>query len=620
MVELDRLTAESILSRDVFKEISRESDEVERMRLTLSLIDKAKELGVKGKFEALLKAYNRAQREADKRERHSIAPLESKTCFSGNYPQMSCNGWIATDEGIYQSSGDNRQIALACYHPILPVERLENLETGEEQLKIAFRRNGKWREITVPKPMISSASKIVSLSAHGVAVTSENAKNLVRYLSDVENYNEDGIPVQRSSSKLGWVKDMFLPYDKEIVFDGEARFKQIAEAIKESGNRETWYNYVIGLRKLRILGLNLMISASFASVLIKPLSGLTFFVDLWGESGNGKSIALMVAASVWASPDEGVYIKDYKGTEVGLEAVSDVLNSLPLILDDTSKKNRRIEDNFEGLVYDLCSGKGKTRSNKELGLSRESTWKNCILTSGESPLSSYVGQGGALNRILEVRTSGAIFENPAETVETIKNNYGFAGQEFVEVLRSIPISEVREIQQGFFNQLQGDSKTQKQALSLSMILTADKIATDHLFKDGLYLDMEEAKQIMTHKEDVSENERCYKYILDKINMNPARFSPENENIEKWGAIDGDMAYIIVAAFETICESGKFKKQSFLSWAKDRGLIIIDEKRGKTAKIKRINQKPCRCIWLKLNKGDDDFVTVEPEDLEKLPFN
>ena len=91
---------------------------------------------------------------------------------------------------------------IACYHPILPIERLRNLETGEEQIKLAFKRNGRWEEIIVPKVMITSASKIVALSGRGVAVTSENAKLLVRYLSDVENRNTGQIAVQYSSSKL----------------------------------------------------------------------------------------------------------------------------------------------------------------------------------------------------------------------------------------------------------------------------------------------------------------------------------------------------------------------------------------------------------------------------------
>ena len=100
-----------------------------------------------------------------------------------------------------------------------------------------------------------------------------------------------------------------------------------------------------------------MLAASFASVLVSPLGVLPFIVDLWGETEGGKTVTLMLAASVWADPDESNYIGDFKTTDVALEARADLLNSLPMILDDTSKISARIRDNFEGIVYDLCSGK-----------------------------------------------------------------------------------------------------------------------------------------------------------------------------------------------------------------------------------------------------------------------
>ena len=71
-------------------------------------------------------------------------------------------------------------------------------------------------------------------------------------------------------------------------------------------------------------------------------------------------MTLMLGASVWANPGESRYIGDFKTTDVALEAKSDMLNNLPLILDDTSKVSAKIRDNFEGIVYDLCSGKGKS--------------------------------------------------------------------------------------------------------------------------------------------------------------------------------------------------------------------------------------------------------------------
>ena len=63
----------------------------------------------------------------------------------------------------------------------------------------------------------------------------------------------------------------------------------------------------------------------------------SIFVDLWGETEGGKTVSLMVAASVWANPDGNAYIGDFKTTDVALEAKADMLNHLPMFLDDTSK-------------------------------------------------------------------------------------------------------------------------------------------------------------------------------------------------------------------------------------------------------------------------------------------
>ena len=400
MVPLNQLTKETILKADILEEVFDQEDELYRAELLASLGLRAKELGCKTEFSEMVKACKRVDREIKKKKMRTCT-LENWTNFSDcPYEQMQCNGWIATDEKIYKENPFGYTDILACYHPILPLERMKNLETGEEQIKLVYKRNGRWSEMIVPKTMITSANKIVSLSGRGISVTSENAKYLVQYLADVENANEDYIKVQYSSSKLGWIKDDFLPYDTEIIFDGDTRFRQLFESIEEHGSREKWFSHVRQLRRSGRMEIKFMLAASFASVLIYLLGGLPFFVDLWGETEGGKSVTLMLAASVWANPDESRYIGDFKTTDVALEAKADMLNHLPMILDDTSKTSARIRDNFEGIVYDLCSGKGKSRSNKELGINRENRWKNCILTNGERPLNSYVNQGGAINLIL----------------------------------------------------------------------------------------------------------------------------------------------------------------------------------------------------------------------------
>ena len=197
--------------------------------------------------------------------------------------------------------------------------------------------------------MITSASKIVQLSKLGVSVTSENAKLLVKYLSDVENLNDDDIPVQKSTSKLGWIGQDFIPYDTDIIFDGDMQFKQLYESIGSYGNKQMWMDHVLELRKSGRMEIKFFLAASFASVLVGMTGALPFIVDLWGETEGGKSVAMMLAASIWANPADSMYIGDFKTTDVQLEVRSDLLNHLPLMLDDSSKVSARIRDNFEGV-------------------------------------------------------------------------------------------------------------------------------------------------------------------------------------------------------------------------------------------------------------------------------
>lgn len=598
MKPLNDYDKNSIMDEAVFKEIFSQQDIVYRSQLIASLSMRAKELRIKGEFDRVLKAYEKKERDEKKED---VTLLEHWTNFTGGgYDRMKCAQWIATDDGVrLYNTNSGAQDIVACRHPIMPVRRMRNLQTDEEQVTIAFKRNGKWSELTVPKTTIAQASKICGLSAKSILVTSENAKYLVRYLADIEADNEGDIPLVLSSSKLGWVKESFLPYDTDIVFDGNAKFRQTYEAVKSSGDRAKWYSHIKQLRRSGRFEIKFLLAASFASVLLKITGGLPFIVDLWGETEGGKSVTLMVAASVWANPGKGLYIRDYASTDVGLEALADFLNNLPVVLDDTSKRNKMVEQRFEEIIYNLCSGKGKTRSNKDLGINRENTWENIVLTNGEQPVTGNVSQGGAFNRVLEVEAGDHIFADPQETVEIVKKNYGFAGKDFVDTVRLIGADEIRKIQKEFQKEIFSDEKMQKQSISLSVVLTADKIATDYLFKDGQYLSLDEAREVLIDRNELSDNERCYRFLLDKIAMNSSRFDA-TANIEKWGIIDGDYAAFYPQAFNELCQQGGFSRKSFLSWAERKKLIQTDCQ-GKRSRVKSIGGKKVRCIFLKLTE-------------------
>ena len=616
MKKIEEVTKSDLLSREFMQEVFDEEDEIERGVNIANLMDRARELKAYTEFKILLDAFRKAEREALPEK--TKGTLCQWTNFeSDEYDNMICGYWNATERGILKPNSDE----YACYHPILPVERLKNIETGAEQIKLAYKRNGTWHEIVVPKSLIASASKIVALAEQGIAVTSENAKLLVKYLSDVENQNDNFIKIKRSTSKFGWLNKDFIPFDGDVIFDGDMKFKQVSESVATQGSYTTWLDHVRTVRARKRIESKFCLAASFASVLVAPLRGLPFFVDLWGGTEAGKSVALMLAASVWANPDENAFIGDYKSTETALEAKADMLNHLPMLLDDTSNQNRRLAENFESLVYVLCSGKGKTRSNKDIGINRESRWKNCIITNGEKPLTSYVNQGGAMNRILEISCDGYIFEDPRLTASVAKSNYGYAGRDFIKILKEIGVEGLMEIQKSFLDELDNDEKMQKQSLSLSIVLTADKIATDYIFKDGEYIDIEEAKQVLIDKNEISDNERCYRFILDRVVANRGRFDPRNENIEQWGVIEDNYVLMISTALSRLCKEEGYSRLSFLKWANDKGLIQGNS--GRYDFTKKINGICVKYVKIKIlddNEFLNDFIDASEEYKDNIPFN
>ena len=201
--------------------------------------------------------------------------------------------------------------------------------------------------------------------------------------------------------------------------------------------------------------------------------------------------------------------------------------------------------------------------------------------------------------------------------------FSIAGSEFVDVLKDLGWDKVREIQQGFLRQLADDDKMQKQSLSLSIILTADKLATDYLFKDRQYISLEEAREVLVDRDELSDNERCYQYVLDKVAMNPARFDDKVENVEKWGTIENGYAIIYTTAFTALCKEGGFSRASFLSWANRKGLLQAEAGGKKMDKLKSFKGNKVRCVFLKLNDNTDKdgFIKVDEDGVqETLPFN
>lgn len=538
--------------------------------------------------------------------------------FDNQPLELFTGEWEADDNSIRRTSSD--ETIVACCHPIMPVERLINIDTGLEKLKIAFSKGKRWRDIIVEKRVVANASKIIDLSDYGISVTSENAKYLVKFLSDVENLNYELIPQKNSFSRLGYIKDEgFIPYVDNLVFDGDLNYKTIFNSIKSNGNFDKWLDEIRKVRRYS-KSAEIIIAASFASPLIKICNAQVFFTHLWSSaSGTGKTVALMAAASVWADPNLGTYIQTFNSTQVGQERLAAFLNQLPLMIDELQLNNSKNGFN----VYQLSEGVGRSRGNKYGGIDATPTWANAILTTGETPLISTCSGAGAYNRVIDIecKSTEKVIEDGQKTTTIIKNNYGFAGKEFVKKLyeSETVIQSVKDYFSTAYKELCSNDTTEKQAMAAALIVTADKFATDWIFKDGNYLSVSEISSYLASKAEVSLGERGYKYMCDWVSINANRFIRSNCVEEKetgdiYGVLDDKRAYIIASAFRKAAEDAGFNSSALLSFLKEHKLI---ETRGRNmTRGKRIKGTLTECVSLQLPTEEDDD---QNEKIEDLPF-
>ena len=138
---------------------------------------------------------------------------------------MKCGGYEAGDGGVVVDGPYG--LIDVCSHPIMPVRRLVNIDTGDNKYVISWTRNfGKsWREAIYDMNTLMSARNIVALSAQGVDVTSESAKELVKYMSYMANANYSEIPETKTVGRLGWIDGHgFSPFIKDLQYDAGGQF------------------------------------------------------------------------------------------------------------------------------------------------------------------------------------------------------------------------------------------------------------------------------------------------------------------------------------------------------------------------------------------------------------
>lgn len=320
------------------------------------------------------------------------------------------------------------QEVLICRQTPIITRSFMNVEHPQLYYELAWSDKGKVYKEVLPAGDLAIKKELLKLSYKSLAVTDNNAKNLITYfdrLCMVNNLDHEYL-VER----LGHIKNTFvhpLEGDGVKILPPDIGERQILDAFQTSGTSEEWLENVFKPIKKHPKAL-LMILASFTSVLLQDLKMKPFIVDLSGVTSQGKTTVLRACASVWGSEH---LVSEWSLTKVAAERKAAFLNSFPIILDDTRKAD---EKQLQSFVYTFSGGRSRGRGSVS-GSQREYTWGNLLLSTGEDSLNAYAERaGGVAARILPITGlpfQGENYQFFTNLYNAIDKFYGSIGLEFL---------------------------------------------------------------------------------------------------------------------------------------------------------------------------------------------
>ena len=507
-------------------------------------------------------------------------------------PYLDTGEWTVGNNGISreQTFRKEKQTIFATSTPIAPAAFLESHDTGMHKVELHYIRNNVQRSLICERETIASKTKILLLANHGINVTSNDAAELVRYLSDIERLNQITIPHYKSISRLGWVGNKFVPYDGSIKFDGEEENRPLFRAVAKAGDYDAWVRFMTPLRKN--LHLRLMMAASFASPLIERVNALPFVFHLWGKTGKGKTVALMTAMSIWGDPRGGKLTRTMNMTNAAMMSTAAFLNNLPFAGDELQTV-KETSGSYDKLIMQITEGieRGRMQYSKNLAVR---SWNCAFLFTGEEPCTNNSSGGGTKNRVFEVNYSDALVENGAEVVRFISKNYGHAGKKYISHIANRDLSAdydsiVSEV-------METCQTTDKQAAVAGLILMADKLACECIFTDEEPLTAADIAEFTKNDAEVSTSGRAYDYIVGWIAANNERFTGGAYG-ETWGSSLGRSVYVIDSILVEALENKHFSFDAVKrDWA-DNGWLM--KYKDKYKKRKGINGAKPYCIEIVL---------------------
>lgn len=523
--------------------------------------------------------------------------------INGEYRKFKLpSEYFLVGDSIYyeKAGGKNKDILLLSTSPIVILSNLNNVDTGEQKVELAFKKNNEWKVATFSRSDVYGNSCNALLNV-GVPFSPDKFMQLKRYLFLFENEND--LSEKKLCSKLGWRDGDFIPFSNQnnVYVDVPLGQRKWLDAYNSKGTLEEWVEKIKPFRKNNIF--RFILSASFAAPLLKIIGHRIFIVYNWGNSRAGKSACLKAALSVWGNHED--LTLSFNTTVVGIERLASLYNDLPLALDE--KSISKSKDELERLIYMLGAGISRIRGNKIGGIQELNTWNTIVLATGEETISDENSRTGILTRTLEIE--GSPFDNDEEKASSIygiiKKQYGTAGRVFInKLIEEYSENEFVNLKNRYSEILEEVKKyTSNDVLpyisSVALIILADELVSKWIFnetdtKDSIQMGIN-ILETLDKSNEIDVVDKCYNYIISWILSSHKSFEEYAENLnydrldedlittynhKSFGIYDKNIYYVLPNILNDKLENSGYPTRKILSEFGKRGYILTTQRDGK----------------------------------------
>jgi hypothetical protein len=333
--------------------------------------------------------------------------------------------------------------------PFFITKRILEVTMGVESLQAEWDDEGRRKIQVESRKVFCSGNALLGCLDAGIPVTSATSAEAVRYIGASESMLRRCAHQERMSRVLGWHGKGFLL--GEVAMGDAPAFLKLDETgakavsmVHQNGTAQEWTTallpYLIEHSTLRA-----MVASASASALLPFLgeTARTFFMDLCGETGCGKSQMMQVALSAIGHPLE--LATTYSSTPIAIQSYVSMFAHHTVAIDETKNWSERLgPKGLSALVYQLMSGRGRDRGTTVVGkFQRTEEFKSIIISTSEYPLSSITGDGGLRSRCVTLHglpwgeQSPAMAAKIADLLSHMSMHYGHAQMRMVEHLQGL---------------------------------------------------------------------------------------------------------------------------------------------------------------------------------------